>query len=436
MSVQAPTSEDCLYLNIWTPGLEGERPVLVWLHGGAFLEGAASQAWYDGSVLARRGDIVVVTPNYRLGAFGWLYLGGLSGASDTVANPGMLDQVRALEWVAENIGAFGGDPENVTVAGQSAGSRSVAALLASPRADGLFAKAIAMSRAGITHDVDEAAALTRYLLRDVLAVDGDDAAALKRMPVEDLVAAGVKLFSRLDGGPEEPAGVPTQLAHVVDDATLPRSPLDAMRAGDVHQVPTMIGCTVDETKMAIAADPSLAALDEAGYVSRLAQSIGPDAARGVFYAYRQAREERGASTSARDIFVAIDSDRGYRRPITKLAEEHSRLDAPTYMYLFAWPSPNPALGACHTIDLSFVFGTFDIEGIPEFSGSGSRAEELSRTVQDAWFAFMRSGDPTTRSLPWPQFDATRRMTMAFDEEPTVVHAPLNRELAIWDDIVW
>ena len=430
MDPTARLSEQCLHANVWTPSLSGRRPVLVWIHGGSLAEGAGSQAWYDGSTLARRGDIVVVTFNYRLGALGWLHLGELGGEQiGAVRNAGMLDQIRALEWVATNVEAFGGDSANVTVAGQSAGSRSVVALLTSPRAEGLFAKSIALSGGAYSLSAVEATAQAeRFLAR--VGCSAADLEPLARMPVEELAAASAGLFT----GPL-PEGVPGRFAHVVDDRSLPQDPLVAISAGAGASVATIFGSTLDECRLMNAIDADIQKADEATCVERLAGRVGQAAARRLYNAYRAERLDRGVSSNPPDVFTAVESELLYSIPMLRLAEAHARRDAPTYMSLFVWASPDTSLGACHTIDLSFIFGTFDIAGMDAFTGGGAAAVAVSEALQDAWFEFMQSGDPSTPALAWPQFEDLRRATMLLGDPCEIADAPLAGARAVWDGIV-
>jgi para-nitrobenzyl esterase len=402
------TGEDCLYLNVWTPRADrARRPVLVWIHGGAFVLGAGSQTLYAGGALARRGDVVVVTLNYRMGALGFLRLRERFGDRlPSSGNEGLLDQVAALEWVRDEIEAFGGDPGNVTIFGESAGAMSCATLLGMPRARGLFHRAILQSgAANFRWPPDIAAGLADLLLEELglgspealrevhvsrlldaqrrlfmdmllsdryvlgaLSPGGQRVAgavflglALARRRFGSLAAPlSARLLTRLrrrrrDGTPTpraaalhalRPRGLPFQ--PVVDGAVVPRDPLDAVRDGAAHDIPLLIGTNLDETKLFLPLDPEAATLDEASLLARCRDAIpGKDGERGAtaleaIEVYRAARAARGERIEPGELWFAIESDRTMRHPAMALAGLQSAHQRHTYAYLFTWPSP--ALG--------------------------------------------------------------------------------------------
>jgi len=410
------TSEDCLTLNVWTPGLSGRRPVMVWLHGGAFLKGAGSQALYDGATLARRGDVVVVTANYRLGLFGFLALGDERFA----ANAGLLDQLAVLEWVAEHAPAFGGDPGNVTVFGESAGAVSVAALMAAPAAAGRFHRAVAQSGAGRRLPSSAAAAdLTDHLLAR-LGIDRAEAGdALLELPAERLLSAQVAVsvdVRRDDIG----AGFQPW----IDGVVLPVQASDGLAAGSAAGLPFLAGTNEQEMNLWRVLEPGLRQLDDGGLALRVQRLVG-EAAGDLLAAYRAARP--GADPA--QLWQAIWSDREFRIPSLRATEAQSTRSPATYSYLFTWPSPAPGIGSCHGLELPFVFGTLDSKGADRFAGSGPSAESLATTVQDAWLAFARAGDPG-----WPTYDASERATMLLGEKCEVVHDPMAAERTAWDGL--
>ena len=402
------TSEDCLYLNVWTPGADRRRrPVLVWIHGGAFVLGAGSQMLYDGAALARRGAVVVVTINYRMGAFGFLRLRDRFGARLSASgNEGLLDQVAALEWVRDEIEAFGGDPGNVTIFGESAGAMSCATLLGVPRARGLFHRAILQSgaanfvwprataalladcfidRLGACSPEALAGMLPERLLAvqrrcsmDLFLGDGHVLGALS--PAGQRLAGalflGLALARRRFGGLATPLsrglvgllrrrrpdatpaaatielralrtrGLPFQ--PVVDGEVLPRPPLEAIRDGTARDVPLLVGTNLDETKLFLPLDPEAATLDEAALLGRCEEAI--DGSRGrvggaagrAIAIYRAARAARGEPVDPGDLWFAIETDRTMRHPAMRLAGLQAAHQSRTYAYLFTWPSP--ALG--------------------------------------------------------------------------------------------
>ena len=409
------TSEDCLTVNVWTPALTGRQPVLVWLHGGAFLKGAGSQALYDGATLARRGDVVVVTANYRLGVFGFPAI----DHDRFAANAGVLDQVAVLEWVAEHATAFGGDPGNVTLMGESAGAVSVAALMTAPRTAGLFHRAVAQSGAGRRMPTAaEAAELTDRLLAR-LGLDPDRAGDLFALSTEKLLAAQTAVtvdVRRNDIG----AGFQPW----TDGGVLPVQTLDGLAAGAAAGLPFLAGTTEHEMNLWRVLDPALRRLDEGGLLLRVRRLVG-EAAGDLVAAYRAARP----GADAVELWAAIWSDREFRIPSLRAVEAHAVRSTATFSYLFTWPSPSPGIGSCHGLELPFVFGTLDSKGADAFAGSGPAAEALAATVQDHWLAFARTGDPG-----WPAYDPSTRSTMVLGETCSVADDPMAGERRAWDGL--
>lgn len=408
------TSEDCLSLNVWTPGLSGRRPVLVWIHGGAFLKGAGSQALYDGATLATRGDVVVVTANYRLGAFGFL------GRDDErfAANAGLLDQIAVLDWVAEHAAVFGGDPGNVTIFGESAGAISAAALMSCPRAAGRFHRVIAQSGAGRSLPPAATAAEMTDRLLAALGLDAAGTDELLSLPTELIVSAQVKVsvdVRRDDLG----AGFQPW----IDGEILPHQSTDGLAAGSAAGVPFLVGTNEHEMNLWRVLEPGLRSLDEAGLAFRVGRLVG-DAAGELIAAYRNARP----SADLPELWQAIWSDREFRIPSLRAAEAQSG-HAPTYSYLFTWRSPAPGVGSCHGLDLPFVFGTLDSKGADAFAGSGPAAEALADRMQDAWLSFARTGDPG-----WPAYERSARPTMQLGDSCELVADPMAAERLAWDGL--
>jgi para-nitrobenzyl esterase len=408
------TSEDCLTLNVWTPALTGRRPVLVWLPGGAFLKGAGSQDLYDGSTLARRGDVVVVTANYRLGVFGFLGLDDERFAP----NAGVLDQLAVLEWVADHAAAFGGDPGNVTLMGESAGAISVAAVMTSPRAAGRFHRAVAQSGAGRRLPSAGKAAEMADRLLTRLGLDRRRAGDLFHLPTEQLLSAQVAVsvdVRRVDIG----AGFQPW----IDGDVLTRQMVEGLAAGSAAGVPFLAGTTEHEMNLWRVLHPTLRTLDEEGLAARVQWLVG-EAAGDLIAAYRAARPDAGPV----ELWQAIWTDREFRIPSLRATDAQAGRSA-TYSYLFTWPSPAPGIGACHGLDLPFVFGTLDSKGADAFAGSGPAAEALAARMQDAWLAFAHTGDPG-----WPPYDLTTRPTMLFGDKSEVVDDPMSAERQAWDGL--
>ena len=427
LNVPESQDEDCLYHNVWSPGLDdGRRPVLVWIHGGAFTMGSGSQPFYDGRLLSSRGNVVVVTINYRLGVFGFLNLNGVTGGRvPSTGNEGLLDQISALRWVRDNIAVFGGDPANVTVFGESAGGMSIGCLLAMPAARGLFHKAILQS--GVTVPPADMEAETAARLIQILGIDPSDIDALMALPVEKLLSAEMKLRVRM-AGPGEPARL-TVTAPAVDGKMLPRSPLDAVREGTAARIPLLIGTNLEEWKLFGVMDPDGSRLDDAMMAERLKFFLASAHEPDIVKAYHNARTRRGDGTSRFELLSAILSDFMFRMPALRMAESQQLHGTPVYSYLFTWTSPalGGALGACHALDLGFVFGTYD----DVFCGKGAEADRLSRNMQDGWIAFARTGDPSCEGLgTWPRY-GEGRSTMILGKECFVKEAPYDDERRAW-----
>jgi para-nitrobenzyl esterase len=434
MVIDGEQSEDCLTLNVWTPALDGKRrPVMVWIHGGGFTIGASSQALYDGSILARRGDIVLVTVNYRLGPLGFIRLADVTGGKIPASgNEGMLDQVAALEWVRDNIADFGGDPGNVTIFGESAGGMSVGTLLAMPSARGLFHKAIPQSGACHTGAPVARANRTAERVLSKLGVNSGDTAAIRALTPAQLLT-GTMLADGKTPDPE--LGMAYQ--PVIDGTHVPRAAIEMVADGSASGVAVMVGSTLEEWKLFSLMDPSLQKLDRAGLGARMSRRLTAEAADIVIDSYAKARAQRGESVTPADLFTAIETDRVFRIPGVRLAQVQPRHDARVYSYLFTWPSPamGGVLGSCHALELGFVFGTNHIPGMSSFAGTGPAAEKLATQMQDAWLAFAGSGDPSSESTgKWDRYDEAHRSTMVFGANTELEDAPRDEERRAWEGV--
>ncbi len=426
--------EDCLTLNVATPAADGgHRPVLVWIHGGGFVIGSGSQPLYDGAALARRGDVVVVTLNYRLGPLGFLYLPELCPALEgAIGNAGLRDQLAALEWVRENAAAFGGDPRQVAIFGESAGGMSVATLLGMPAARGLFARAIAQS--GAAHNVHSRETATRVaeeFLAELELPRGRAAQALRELPPDKLLDLHQQTVLRLGS---TAGALPFQ--PLVDGDLLPEPPLEALRDGHSVGVDLLIGTTRDEWRLFQFLDAGLAKLDDAALVKRLGVQLPGADARALVEVYRRARP----AARPADLLFAIETDRVFRIPAIRVAEARAAYAGDTFMYRFDWESPalGGALGACHAVDIPFVFGALGAPGAAFFAGSGPDAERLCARSMDAWIAFARSGDPSHPELPGgrlPPYDLERRSTLVLGRECGVELDPGSAERRAWEGIL-
>ncbi len=423
-------SEDCLTLNVWTPGCDdAKRPVMVWIHGGGFTTGTAASPWYSGTNFALQGDVVVVTANYRLGALGFTHLADVGGeAWASSANCGILDQVAALTWVRDNIAAFGGDPGNVTIFGESAGGCSVVTLLATPSAKPLFHKAIAQSASiGQVRARDAADERARRLL-DELGITGTQLEQLADVPLDAILAAQGQVTTRRSGGGFSGADMQA-FSPTPDGTSLLEMPLDAIASGSATDIPMIVGTNRDEIKLFAVWDTALQTLDREGAINRLRPSLGADASP-VYDAYAVTRPDQPAS----EVAMAIATDQTFRIPALQMADAQHALGADTYVYLFAWPSPalGGRLGACHALEIPFVFDNVHQPGVELLTGTGDDRAPLATVMHAAWIAFARSGSPNHPGLAtWPSYDPARRPTMVFDELTEVVDDPQASDRIAW-----
>jgi para-nitrobenzyl esterase len=417
-------SEDCLYLNVFTPGLDDRRrPVLVWIHGGAFMFGEGATPWYDGTAFATRGDVVVVTINYRLGSFGFLHLTDLFG--DEVkgsGNLGLLDQVAALEWVRDCIEGFGGDPARVTIFGESAGAGSVATLLGMPAARGLFNAAIPESGAASWFATTERATAIASVIIEQLAVKPGDLDALYAKTTDEIITAQAAVGLETDA-----SSLPFQ--PVVDGVVLPQPALDAVAAGSAAGVRMLIGTNHDEMTLFGLMDPTLGTLDEAAIQDRIGHYFTGDI--GAFLAtYRSLQP----GASLQELWIAMATDALFRIPAIKLAEQQLP-HAPVWSYLFTWESPvfGGVLKSTHALEIPFVFDTLEQPGSDLFTGTGPERAGIARRMHDAWIAFARDGAPGHAAIPeWPQYDTARRATMRIDETWELIDDPMSETRRLWE----
>jgi para-nitrobenzyl esterase len=415
-----PASEDCLRLNVWTPGLgAGHKPVMVWLHGGGYSQGSGAFIIYDGANLACRHDVVVVTVNHRLNVFGYLYLAELGGEkyADS-SNVGMLDIVAALEWVRDNIAAFGGDPSNVTIFGQSGGGGKVSTLMAMPSAKGLFHRAVVESASAIRGvPKDEATkSAEAYLAR--LGVKPNQIDEVQKMPAEQLVAA------MGNGGASAGGGL--RLAPVVDGHSLPRDPFDPDAPAISASVPLLIGSV--ETEVTFLGGTPLDPMDDDALRARVKQVLrGADegSVNRLIDVYRTGRP----NISNTDLYLILASDATFRTGVLTEAERKADQGmASVYMYYFTWKSPvrDGKLRTFHTLEIPFVFDNVDLA--TAMTGSDQERYALEDKISGAWVAFARTGNPSHKGLPnWPAFNTKQRATMILNNECEVVDDPNGEE---------
>jgi para-nitrobenzyl esterase len=419
---EEPQAEDCLFLNVWTPATDNERrAVLVWVHGGAFVNGSGSSPMHPAATLAKRGGIVLVTINYRLGALGFLNLDQVTGTKiPATGNEGLQDQIAALRWVHDNIKNFGGDPDNVTVFGESAGAMSIGCLLAMPQSNGLFRKAILQSGSNTCRTVSEAAEVANKYL-SALGNTGRDADTLRALPVPALLEAQLKLAGMgVRGAAFEP---------VVDGRVLPQKPLDAVKGGSAKGITVLAGGNLNEGTLFGATDPDIGKLEDAKLTERVGYMVPKDRVPGLIDRYRKALAQRGTSPTPADVYMAIQGDKQFRMPNIRLVELQRDLGVPSYSYVFDWKCVIAALGACHALDVGFVFGST----YREFHGEGTAVERLAAQMQDAWIAFAKKGDPSTPGLAWPAYGPQRK-TMVLGENSRVEDAPYEAERAAWEGL--
>ncbi|MDH6675836.1 para-nitrobenzyl esterase [Rhodococcus sp. LBL1] len=429
--------EDCLTINVWAPRPDGTpRPVMVWIHGGAYVLGSSAQAIYDGRLLAHRGDVVVVTFNYRLGTLGFLDLSSFSTAARTFeSNLGLRDQIAALEWVRDNIAAFGGDPGEVTLFGESSGGGAITTLMTVPRAEGLFQRAIAQSPPATSVYGAERAASVAHRYLEILDVPVGRITDLMGIPAERLVKAGDALVD------EVPVKVPGTLAMapVVDRDLVPHYPVAAFQKGYSHRIPLIIGSNKDEASIfKFMRSPLLPVSAEAvqQMFAGLADDnpgLSPVRLAEIVAAYPDNTKARGV--------LAISRDAAFRMPALWVADAHSK-HSPTWVYRFDHSTPllkAARVGAGHATELPYVFGNFGtLNPDPTFwLGGRKSAFEVSGRVQRRWLAFARHAVPAALdgSKHWAPYTVGNRSTLLIDNHDTLVPDPDHAMRVAWGDEV-
>src|SRR5580765_6432677 len=412
-------SEDCLVLNIFTPALSGgrNRPVMVWLHGGGFSTGSGSQPILDVTSLAHTSDVVVVTINHRLNVLGSTFLGEAAGSDFALSGGvGMLDIVAALQWVRDNIDRFGGDPNLVTIFGQSGGGRKVATLMAMPGAKGLFHRAVIESGAVLRLTTKDDAARNAELLLAELGLAKNQVRELQNVPMAKLLAADAAIASKVVARePGQTANSPT-----VDGKAIPGHPWDPAGPALSAAIPLMIGYARTEETLYDRPTPETLALDEAGLKLRVSKRLGQDPER-VIAAFRKAHPD--ATPWDLWILIATDHPRGtYARETAR--RKAAQAAAPAYLYRFDWETPEGGghMRSPHTIEIPFVFNNIRIAG--SLISKMPEAQELATKVSASWVAFARTGNPNVAGLPkWPAYSAVSRDTMLFNNTSRVEQDP-------------
>ena len=420
-------SEDCLVLNVWTPASTNARgrPVIVWCHGGGYVSGSAASPLYNFASIVRRGDLVAVGVNHRLGAFGYLNLTQLGGSGEAdSANVGSLDLVAALEWVRDNIAAFGGDPTNVTIFGNSGGAHKVSMLLGTPAADGLFHRAMLMSAAdpGKGRSLTETTRVAERLLSELGLVPGD-LPGLRGIPMEELDAAQLALFRRESSNPLRQILL---FWAVFDGQSVPVQPIDALAAGNAAKVPILIGTTRDEVASPLPLSSDGPPNSDAFVRSWLDNQIGAEG-EAVADAYRELRPY----ASPADLVGAIVGDHFFRIPSIQFAEAAVAGGNPVYTYLFTHPDPRVGGKSPHAWDMPFFFDNLDLAP----AAKSPEGRELTGLAAEALIAFARTGDPSHPGLPrWLPYSLERRETMVLGENCELVDDPDAAERQLWDDV--
>ncbi|REK09342.1 MAG: carboxylesterase/lipase family protein [Acidobacteria bacterium] len=416
-----PLSEDCLFLNVWTPGLDdgGARPVMVWLHGGGFASGNGASRAYDGVRLAKRGDVVVVTINHRLNVFGYLALGhhGESFADSPVA--GVLDMIQALEWVQANIRAFGGDPDNVMIFGESGGGAKVSTLLATDAAGSLFHRAAMQSGVLVRFPGEQSVRDAADALVANLGLTAENIDQIRTLPTEAIREAA--------------AGTGAGGAPSIDGRLLTRHPFDTDAAPHGRDVPVILGTTRTENSLFMGArDPEVFDLDWAGLEQRLADEFPDRDAAAIVAGYRQLAPE----AEPVDVYFEATTDARWLAGHVLVAARKARQGgAPAYLYLFDWDTPvdGGRWRSPHALEIGFVFD--NVAYSESMSGVGEEQQRVADVMADTWIAFARNGSPDNPGIPeWPAYDLERRAVMVLDESPEVVDDARAAQRALVGDV--
>jgi para-nitrobenzyl esterase len=417
-------SEDCLRVNVWTPGLGAgrRRPVLVWIHGGGYSSGSSNELrMYDGESLSRRGDAVVVSLNHRLGVLGYLNLAEYGDRWASAGNAGMLDIVAALGWVKDNIANFGGDPGSVLIFGQSGGGGKVGTLMGMPSARGLFQRASIQSGSNVRRPAqDRSGELAAAVLQELGLARGN-IEKLQELPYERIVEAGVLAQRKMNPTPAAPGtGGGVNWAPVVDGRILPEHPWDPKASPLGADIPLLVGTTLNEFANSIqAGDPSLDEMNLEEAKKRIAAQRGDKTDQIV-----QSFQQKYPKATPYELFSRISGMTQRQNAVTQAERKAALGAAPAYLYWFQWQTPilDGRPRAFHCAELPFVF--YNTDRSATMTGGGAEARELAGRIADAWLAFARTGNPNHKGLPkWPEFTAAQCPTMVFDSVCAVANAP-------------
>jgi para-nitrobenzyl esterase len=457
---EPPSDENCLFLNVWTPAADGrKRPVMFYSHGGGFVVGSGGSAYQDGGNLARTCDVVVVATNHRLGLMGFLYLGELGGEEyATSGNQGLLDICDGLKWVHANIQAFGGDPNNVMIFGESGGGAKTSCLYAMPTAESFFNKASIESGPGIRMMPRDAAAETAIMTLNQLGIEKSEWRKLLDVPADKLVEAQVEL-GKQPGGPLTMTGGrkgiggggrPGGFGPVVDGTILPNHPFDPEAPAISKNKPLIVGSNRDETNFFFmeSHNTDVFNLTDATLKDRLKKELGANADV-VFDTYRKSRPD----ASAPDLYIAISTAQMIGLGAITIAErKYAQRAAPVYMYIFTHesdmliPGTQHKLGAAHALEIPYKFNIVRPAGQDQ-SSEASRpgpnmmaisdpdSVQTAHNMSEMWSTFARTGHPSAKGQPkWPAYTLQERATMEINAQCTVVDDPYSLERKLWESL--
>jgi para-nitrobenzyl esterase len=415
-----PLSEDCLFLNVWTPALAdgGRRPVMVWFHGGGFTSGNGSSRAYEGTRLARRGDVVVVTVNHRLNVFGYLALGQYGAGFEDSAVAGVLDLIQALEWVRDNITRFGGDPDTVMIFGESGGGAKVSTLLATEKARGLFHRAVIESGAMLRFPEQATAQAAADKVVENLGLTAETIDQIRQLPTEAIRTAF--------------ANTGAATAPSIDGRTLTRHPFEPDAAPQGRNVPVMLGTNRTENSLFIgAANPAIFDLTWDALPAALERAFPDRDAGAIISGYRALEPDANAA----DVFLEATTDARWLAGHVTLAERKTEQGgAPVWLYLFNWDTPvdDGKWRSPHALELGFVFD--NVANSESMAGIGEVQQRVADIMADTWIAFARTGNPNNPKIPqWPPYDLVTRPVMVLDETPELVNDARGAQRALVDD---